>query len=145
MRQDASTGIVSGFAIGVTAANFAWDRFLPVFFGLLLLLLILLLLARLWARRRHGSTDTGPAAGYEPPTKRLTDLPSLQIEDEIQSEALRVFCPHCGHPVRSGAQFCGSCGQSLAPTQTPAVCARCGATLRPGARFCGSCGTAVAS
>jgi len=56
-------------------------------------------------------------------------------------------CPHCGRPVRVGAKFCGSCGNTISvsppPVPTPSAqalrCPRCGAAVRAGAKFCGVC------
>jgi len=60
--------------------------------------------------------------------------------------SVQTICPHCGHALRSGARFCGQCGQPMT-VQTaeprPTACPGCGHPLRPGARFCGGCGKRV--
>ena len=49
-------------------------------------------------------------------------------------------CGHCGGDNREGAQFCASCGGSLA-----VACPACGAVpARSGARFCDACGAELA-
>ena len=55
-------------------------------------------------------------------------------------------CPNCGVAVVAGADFCQSCGGSLAEQASPApvlFCIHCGAELRPIARFCAKCGETV--
>src|SRR6266516_2917495 len=47
------------------------------------------------------------------------------------------ICERCGHPNRSGAQFCGECG---APFGGEVVCSSCGVANPSGQRFCDSCG-----
>jgi tetratricopeptide (TPR) repeat protein len=49
-------------------------------------------------------------------------------------------CPHCGHTNREGAEFCGTCGQSL---RSELVCPECGHTNPPGNSFCDKCGHAL--
>jgi len=49
-------------------------------------------------------------------------------------------CPHCGAEVRSGANFCPSCGKPLAASKT---CPHCRATIPAAARFCPQCGQPV--
>ncbi len=60
-------------------------------------------------------------------------------------------CPHCHTENRTGARFCGRCGEALevqpepAQASSPYLCPACGNPLKPGARFCGRCGSLVAS
>lgn len=50
-----------------------------------------------------------------------------------------VGCPKCGKPVPTDANFCPSCGQSMAT----AFCSKCGAKVAPGSAFCSTCGNKI--
>jgi tetratricopeptide (TPR) repeat protein len=50
-------------------------------------------------------------------------------------------CPICGHENREGADFCGTCGQSL---RLELVCPECGHTNPPDNSFCDKCGHPLA-
>lgn len=57
-----------------------------------------------------------------------------------------MFCIKCGKAVPEGAEFCGSCGASLAAqaeTGTKHLCSACGAELLPGSSFCNKCGARI--
>lgn len=62
-----------------------------------------------------------------------------------------VRCVHCGQPLRAGARFCASCGQSQEAASPPpafskpsaSFCRHCGTALRPGAKFCARCGEQI--
>jgi len=52
-------------------------------------------------------------------------------------------CPQCGTANRIGAQFCATCGASLAAAPGRARCPACGTPSRSGARFCPACGQSL--
>ena len=99
--------------------------------ALAFLLPLLLALALPTAASRIGARRPQPVAG------------SGATGAEAVAALGQAVCPHCGHPLRPGAKFCGGCGQAVvaqAAEPQPAVCPRCGHPMRPGARFCGGCG-----
>lgn len=49
-------------------------------------------------------------------------------------------CPSCGDRVRAGAQFCTSCGASLA-----LMCPECGVSVDPDDQFCRRCGAELSA
>lgn len=79
-------------------------------------------------------------------------LRTRQPQPVAESEAMKappmdvskqVTCSYCGNALRSGARFCGRCGQTVttgAVASRSIVCPRCQHPLRTGAKFCGACG-----
>jgi len=54
----------------------------------------------------------------------------------------QVECPKCKSKNKSGAKFCGSCGEPLPGSETK--CSNCGATVAADRPFCGNCGKPLA-
>ncbi len=49
-----------------------------------------------------------------------------------------IECPKCKAKNRSGAKFCGECGEPLPGSEVK--CSNCGATVPADRKFCGNCG-----
>ncbi|MEM4723573.1 MAG: protein kinase [Candidatus Hadarchaeum sp.] len=80
------------------------------------------------------------APGPQQPPSAASARPTAVSPAEGPAIALQVSmelktCPKCGHPVRTGARFCSSCGIMISIS-----CPNCGAANRPQARFCAGCG-----
>lgn len=114
----------------------------PLVAVLLLLPLLAMLIApaglRLAAARSEPPPPAAPAS-YPPPSVQAGMGPPSPPYPPAA-----FVCPHCGRPVRPGARFCASCGQSaiVAPGSqtTPSTCPQCGYPMRSGAKFCSRCG-----
>jgi hypothetical protein len=121
--------------------------------GALVLLLALITFLVLRRRRAAAAPAAPPAAPIFPqqgpalPTERpayrppSAATPATEVEAPPTVKATQT-CPHCGNPVRAGAKFCASCGQSLAAPQPRAsrYCPHCGEEVRSDAKFCAHCG-----
>lgn len=141
-----------------------WRWFLVLLGPLLLALAIPALVVRGVKVRRNrpaaGETTAAvPVFEVQPagPVVRSVDpAPSASVGNAL----VQATCPRCGHGLRPGARFCGSCGHTMdvqppalpviSPPGQPAIaspaveqagyCPDCGRPLRSGARFCGDCG-----
>ena len=50
-------------------------------------------------------------------------------------------CPHCGAVIKAGAKYCGKCGKSILPTDSPGTWAcDCGKENPATRSFCSACG-----
>ena len=50
-------------------------------------------------------------------------------------------CPHCGAVIKAGAKYCGKCGKSILPTDSPGTWAcDCGKENPATSSFCSACG-----
>lgn len=63
---------------------------------------------------------------------------------------MAIICEKCGKEVRTGAKFCGSCGEPQEAVQVPpstetdqVACPHCGKPIRKDAKFCPSCGQSI--
>jgi hypothetical protein len=54
----------------------------------------------------------------------------------------QVECPKCRSKNKSGARFCGTCGEHLPGSELK--CSNCGATVAADRSFCGNCGKPLA-
>ena len=123
--------------------------------GLLLLLPLLVGLFVPMALDKRKKPRSEPVFTYDPP---LAFTPEPILRDKAadvnpfvppaigppgNSSPTMARCPHCGHELRPGAQFCGHCGQTttvFAGRPQQPVCPTCGQNVRIDAKFCGKCG-----
>jgi membrane protease subunit (stomatin/prohibitin family) len=88
----------------------------------------------------------GGGAGFAPPAQPAAQPPAAPAAapatdaSAAAADTAMVECANCHNQVRSGAKFCGECGN---PMQRH--CANCNAELSATAKFCGECGTPVAA
>jgi membrane protease subunit (stomatin/prohibitin family) len=83
----------------------------------------------------------GPEQGGVPQPPYGQQPAAPQQAPAAQPAATGAVCASCQAPNPSGAKFCMSCGQALAPAVIH--CTECGTELPGGAHFCANCGTRV--
>ena len=88
-----------------------------------------------------------PAPAQAAPGQAVAEQAGLEPAATPQASTEPTTCPCCGHPLRSGAQFCGGCGQEIGAVQAAATaagdCPECGFVNRPEAKFCAGCGQGI--
>ena len=110
-RRDISVEI-DGEASGTAEADYLEEHLLNIQsswligIGLFVPLLFMLAPPLLWARR---------------PKPQIAQHPSAQPQIQTWQPPPVNNCPHCGQPVRLGAKFCASCGQTKTERRLP-VC-----------------------
>jgi membrane protease subunit (stomatin/prohibitin family) len=83
----------------------------------------------------------GPEQGGVPQPPYGQQPAAPQQAPAAQPAATGAVCASCQASNPSGAKFCMSCGQALAPAVIH--CTECGTELPGGAHFCANCGTRV--